>query len=316
MSKNNKCNYNRKISENENIINCSKNVKINKMKGEIARGTFGIIYNAESIIDGKLKDVIVKKIINKSSIKNSFFGNFNEIKEKMDKEVEYSYEMAKYDIGPKIYDSFFYIGSSKFSSNFYQYIIMEKFDSSVHDFINSKKNQNMITKKMCNYISNEMINLVKKQIYEAGMSCLDLKLDNFVIKLNPIKIKMIDFGIDWCTIENFPKIYNKLYRNSSDNDKKNLFYFFSLLQIYMDIIHFGNIHTDNLLIPFYQDEIFNEYIQKKESLDHLNNLMNSRQDQGITLRHYLQENNRQSNLDLSKNVFSTIERKSKKLSIF
>ena len=90
-----------------------------------------------------------------------------------------------------------------------QIISMEGFEMDGNDALFKKKISNHIRCK----IIEDFIKLIHRQIYEMKVYCYDIKPSNFVLNNKGLKyplVKMIDFGIDFCT---YKRIYTK-YENS------------------------------------------------------------------------------------------------------
>jgi len=245
-------------SEDDTIKNCS-NIEIETtFKEPIGSGTFGIVYPIVVKFGTDKVTMILKKIsktITNEKEKKYFI-------EDMHDEVDYSYEMGKNNIGPRVYDAFFYQTEDTVN----QFIIMEKFDTSVANWILSGDSD--LNKTNCSNVSNKMLDLLYKQIFKLNMFCGDIKPDNFVINLDTFTVRMIDFGIEWCSNLELPKAYFKLstIKHHSLNTKKKIFYCLCTLQLFMNIINIGTPPNviKMLIKPFYKDDIFIEYILQDE----------------------------------------------------
>jgi hypothetical protein len=333
MNKNFECDL--YSTEEDTIKNCS-NIEIDTIfKKEIGRGTIGVIYPVRVKIGSKKLDLVFKKI---STIANSKNKQQRFIKN-MYYEVDYSYKMGEHDIGPQVYDAFFYIKNDEIN----QFILMEKFQNSVSNWLLSEStNFNQLN---CNYVANKMLELLHKQIFVLETYCSDIKVDNFVINFKPLKIRMIDFGIEWCKSYNLPDAYMVVesLRNHSNLVKKEIFYCLCILQLFINIIHI-NIPlpiTKMILRSFYKDDLFIKYVlvdtlqkemdfgpvesrpkrKSRRSRSNIRNDFNIKKilyeileyghDQAITLRHYLQENPEQSNSEIVIYVFAKIKKMAK-----
>lgn len=175
--RNYRCMENLSNNEEDNIIRCSRDIKGLKIDSEIGRGSFGVVYKGSGIINNKRVPVAIKVIKD---------VDLNDIYD----EVEYSYYMSETNIGPKMYDAFFY----KQGNNYIQILIMEPFDMSVSNALDT------LSKDKQKKIISKVIKLLEKQIYDYNLECLDIKPANFVYRKQGDIVRMIDFGRDWCTL--------------------------------------------------------------------------------------------------------------------
>lgn len=247
---------------NEIINSCtSKNVNI-FIEKIIGKGTFGTVY--EAVLPNKEK-LAVKVIKQKQRHDEDELGDII-------KEVEYSYAMAKLNIGPKIFDNFYIISDNKFV----QYIIMELGDGTVEDLINSRFK-----------FVDPMLYCIRKQI-EQGLYCIDIKIQNFVysIKEKTLKVRMIDFGNDFCKSD-----IKELAEN--ETELKSIIYF----QLFSNLRNYG-ITID--LLPFFDDWLFrqtNVFI-----FDFLYKNLKKFKKTGNVFSHYLFD----KNLNMKKNLILLI----------
>jgi hypothetical protein len=119
--------------------------------------------------------------------------------DEMTYEMNYSYAMARTEIGPDIYDAFYTVDGNVVTG----FMVMEHFDISVHRY-QTDAGQSISNKLDVNYylqnlqqVHTAMINLLDMQIYE-GLFCTDMKPGNFVIKFEENLVRMIDFGFEFC----------------------------------------------------------------------------------------------------------------------
>jgi len=319
-------------TEEEDIIKKCSNVQIESViQSPLGSGTHGIIYPVIVKIGSKEIILIIKKIsktVNTKHQEDIFI-------EDMYDEVDYSYEMGKYDIGPRVYDAFFYQSGNVIN----QYILMEKFDTSVENWIFS--NDSSLTYSNCKFVANEMLDLLHKQIFVLNTYCGDIKTENFVINLNPLVVRMIDFGIDWCSDSKLPKEYSKIksIKNLSSGVKKEIFYCTCTLQLFMNIINIGTpLHILKMILrPFYKDDIFIKYVledtlykqlqfekpdinkirrikrrskKNREKIDFRNilkDILEYGHDQAILIAHYSKQNNNQKNTQIIDYIFNKIK---------
>ncbi len=225
---------------------------------ELGRGSFGVVY---SVLIGKPPNqntVVMKKI--ETAI--SKYTSENSIIENMYYEIEYSYKMGNSGVGPRVYDSFYYIHNKIVT----QFILMEKFDSSVSRWMMS--HSSVKSRENCTKVVTSMLDLVYRQVFELNIYCLDIKVENFVINTNPIDVKMIDFGIDWCTMCKLPRMYLVLreLRIFSIQQKKEIFYSLCTLQLMINIhkLRLPSFVDMFCFEPFYKDKIFTKYVLASE----------------------------------------------------
>lgn len=246
-------------TEPETIRNCS-NIEIEAIsKVPLGSGTHGIVYPALVKFGSENNVLVIKKI----SMEVSTEKQENDFIKDMYDEVGYSYEMGKNKIGPHVYDAFFY----KTGNTVNQYILMEKFDTSVSKWLLSNNNKDiLLTDKNCQFVTNAMLDLLHKQIFVLNTYCGDIKTDNFVISFVPFAVRMIDFGIDWCSNTKLPSEYGTLasIKHFSQKVKKEIFYCMCTLQLFMNIINMGTPDSviRDTIRPFYKDAIFIKYVLK------------------------------------------------------
>ena len=321
-SENYECN---KLDTEEETIKQCASIEIDEIISEIVGdGTFGMVFPIVANIGGKKETLVVKKITSK--FRNS--SEKDQVIKNMYYEVDYSYKMGLSELGPIIYDAFYYETKKKI----HQYIIMEKFDMSVSRWI-QLKNQTF-TKHNCNLVVQNMLDLLHKQIFEIGLYCYDIKPDNYVINLVPIKVRMIDFGIDWCN-SNIPDFYKVIpqLRNYSKLIHKEIFYTFCAVQLMLITFRYIYLQNQNvtvckwLLQPFYTDKLLIKYIwgekqvktspkrSRRRSLKKRHKIIDMKmillhileyeRDQGIKLAHYL-KSDKESNKDAADRIFKSI----------
>lgn len=163
----------------------------------IGSGSFGVVYKGtaeerEYITKRVGREMVTDEIINIVDVAIKVIDDLDITD--VHKEVEYSYYMGEIGVGPKVYDTFFvddkYFGGGK---KYTQVIIMEYFDTNCYKALKSSLPQKDKLK-----IVMDMINLIKKQ-QNHGIYCYDIKPLNFVYRIKDKKVRMIDFGIDFCS---------------------------------------------------------------------------------------------------------------------
>jgi hypothetical protein len=179
-------------------------------------------------------------------------------------EVEYSYNMAAQNIGPEIYDAFYVVDEPQKILSCY--ILMELFDSSVQKAYESKGYDD----EEYSDINEQMLGLLRKQIFNNRLYCVDIKPANFVVKTitktvnekivsRKNVVRMIDFGPDFCRLGTFPKSY------------QNLEYFYLLVVI--QLLFMTSAYTqayripDYVLRPFFVDPVFRRLMTHENAMN-------------------------------------------------
>lgn len=245
-------------------------------------GTFGIFFNVEYTERHTTKIMgmkVVIRILNKSE---STLEDYYE----MQKEVGYSAMMGELDIGPKINDAFFYEFEVSELSTYrilngliniitntnpnmhaiqrlqqanpddimkVQFMLMDKYEMSCHQALTSSTID--IDTKI--QIVRKMVLLLQHQI-EEGLYCNDIKPGNFVVNLNPLDVKMIDFGADFCK-------ENNIYNGVGDNvlvsplniSSPKILYISNVIQLLASIQKSG--FFQNITLVKADDFIFNMF---------------------------------------------------------
>jgi hypothetical protein len=172
----------------------------------LGEGSYGAVYNVV-LQRGRGKSVQV-------ALKIMEIGEKNKNKALVEEsvvEILNGRRMSKANIGPKIYDEFFYTEDkclcSRQKPREFVFIIMEKFQGSVSQFLwsepsMSKKWDKYATLKSKGIAIRKMMSLTKRMIGK-NLYCWDIKPGNFVINAygttaKKIKVKMIDFGGQFC----------------------------------------------------------------------------------------------------------------------
>ena len=208
----------------------------------IAEGAYGKVYLARyTTKDGKKIKIAVK------IMKNDYEKpELNEIIDNVLYEVEYSYDMASQELGPTIYDAFYVVDRKR--QQLTTYILMEAFDYSVSD--SYKKDMSVF---IYSDIHIQMIDILHSQIFENHMYCTDVKPGNYVVKKvkSEYKVRAIDFGSDWCSLDRFPQEYLN----------KEIFYLVVLIQLCIVVILELTRSGLNQIItkPFFEDPIYKKY---------------------------------------------------------
>lgn len=252
--RNYKCTKKLATSKNHEIINkCARNVKNVIIKKVLGKGSFGTVFFA-NLLDSKGKELpSAVKIIKLKKNKRSKV-------DEMMYEVEYSYYMGENGIGPKIYDAF-YVDAPDYIM---QYIFMESGDDSVMSALQSNMDPRLLQA-----LVRDCIRLTWKQINKLELYCLDIKPNNFIYKMNKggPKVRMIDFGAEWCKLNKLPKVITDVSPNKKIS--KQLFFVIVMLQFFM-IIHLNipEAYCD-IYKPFFENEILKHYLNDLDEIEKL-----------------------------------------------
>jgi len=248
----------------------------------IGSGTYGIIFKMSW---NKNEDIAIKFMFDFSSQGEKFHKLMNE-------EVSYSYSMSDKEIGPKVYDAFYYsISSDKIKKlgelhniiSLGQNIKLEHFKSykpgttvNIQCIVMKAYKQNCYTALGSDLndsikldIIRKMVKLVRTQIDE-GMYCFDVKPQNYVVNYKKhLDVKMIDFSPKYC-------IERNIYPDRDNSDKVypkdlgmnitylDLLYISNIIQIYVIIVQniekFEKLYIDRrILEAFFGDPIFRNF---------------------------------------------------------
>lgn len=178
------------------IINeCSKkftNVIITKMVG---RGTFGKVFVATGVYENKTINIAIKHIHNLKSDVENIYG--------MNDEYDVFKKMSELDLSPRMYEGIEFKTDEGLLN---KAIIMERYDIDCHNLFKSVR----FTYKLKHKLMNDIFGLIIKTV-QSGISCIDMKLENFMYKEEGQVVKMIDFG-EYCSCTDKDK--DKLMYNS------------------------------------------------------------------------------------------------------
>jgi len=289
----------------ENIIKKCSEVRIEKVSlQEQDKGGVGVIfYVTAKLSSSKTTTMLLKKISKKVPGRRAtahFVRDMND-------EVKYSYKMAKHRIGPWVYDAFF----NKDGDVINQYILMEKFENSVANWLLGGSGPKL-NKYNCTEIADDMLDLLHKQIFTLDTYCSDIKVDNFVVNTRPLEVRMIDFGIEWCSSSRLPGAYSTVrsLKGRSTTTKKEVFYCLCMLQLFVNIVYIKvPLDTTTMFLwPFYKDDLFTDYIlgDRVDIRKVLKEILDYGRDHAITLGHYLRKDKDQSNGEIVKYTFDLV----------
>jgi hypothetical protein len=209
----------------------------------------------------KKKDVIIKKIIENGQ-------NYNDLIDKILFEIEYSYVMGEFNISPYVYDAFYFIGDREVIG----YIVMDAMKTSIYHAIRAGKYSTNDYIKMFT----EEIKILHKQIFDHHLYCTDIKPENFVFKKegNEFIVRSIDFGKDFCWLDQLPFIYVNV----------ELYYVICLIQLLLLTAYY--IERRKVYIeavrPFFEDLLFRKHMENDINDIHPNitdimrNILNAR----------------------------------------
>lgn len=215
------------------ISNCSVKFKSIKDIKTIGKGGYGEVYSATlTTRTGKTKKLAVKKV---EILDNHDFKEAN-------KEIEFMDSMSKAKIGPTLDEAFIVEGMYV-----NQIIIMELFPYSVFDLFQNRK---YIPRWKS--IIQSMINLLKKQWFDYNLLCFDVKPENYVYNDKEKKVRMIDFGGDFCNLHKIQTI------NGKNRFTKKEYFGLALHILYI------NTETSLPLPPAFKKAVLSPFTKEKE----------------------------------------------------
>lgn len=213
--------------------------KISLSKCALGKGSYGCVIPGVIELDDKMIDVAIKVIIKKGHNRKNLLL--------LNKEVEYATKMGNADIGPKVYSSFYWFNKQK--NKGYQFIIMEKMDTDVYNYLktNSKYGKEAVS---------DILKIIYRQIYDYRLFCSDIKSSNFLISIKTNeqsieepRVRMIDFDYTFCN----KKIPYNFFKSKIENI--NLFYALNLLMLAFSV-------SPRYNSPITDDVIFNKFFIK------------------------------------------------------
>ena len=250
------------------------NIKIGKIIGQ---GFSGKVYSGTATKEMATKEISSKRQRSatsaplRSNIKIAI--KMSQIKEnQLDDafmETELSFFMSDVGIGPEIYHAFYEIiknpdysdsiiyGSKRKISNgsaksIVQYMIMEPMDMDCEAALSSR----FILLDSKIHIVNEMISLLRTQIFTYNLYCSDIKPPNYLVNISDrnevLKVRMIDFGANHCK---FNKKIFKYIRQDKDIIKE-IFYIIQIIQIRMFLLHIIKKTSQKEILEPIDDDIF------------------------------------------------------------
>lgn len=164
-------------------------------------------------------------------------------RELVDKESLFSNYMSDVGIGPLVYEDFFLY--SKLERNRYgmmTFIFSELYDTNLKTYIRN----NPSIKKLLKTVDIMKIKTIQ-QMFLYNMVCIDIKPDNFVYKLKKAKvtedkIKMIDFGVQFCKFEATRPV--KACELPIELRLKYVILMVLLLQIYITVVYHTHLQRN------------------------------------------------------------------------
>ena len=207
--------------------------------------------------------------------------------------------MGDIGIGPKVYEAFYVL----FPKEVIQFIIMEPADTSSTEIYYSKLPMNLKIET-----TRRILELLHEQIYDHGMYCVDIKPGNFVVTYkNYFDVKMIDFGVDFCSFSDEPENLGKMYKSLGKVpgfSKKDLFFVIMMIQFILFISKFPQ--GRELVEPFFQGnylELFTLFL-KGDAMKVLNDVKHY--DSFLTYYYYNQVTE-DKNGSFSQNILNLLE---------
>lgn len=275
-------------------------------KAQIGEGGFGVVRPITIMIDGREIDAVIK------IIRENVFSLKQEIRAVRDfnSEVDHSVHMGMRKIGPEVYDAFYVVYDDAVT----QYIIMEKFHYTVYQWAKSSHYP-----RGAQQVAGEMLSLLYDKIYRANMYCSDIKPQNYVLKYDRsgrLKIRMIDFGHDWCSRE-VPSIYTSYpaLRVYSRLKHKEMFFAVCAMQLFTFLFTlFDDIEdAKKLLIHFEKNKLFREYIIEGGVSKNVNmrlvlhDVLETNKEQAEIFLHYMEDVYSPTSETLTHQLFKNVE---------
>ena len=240
----------------QEIVNeCSKNLRRITLGQKLGKGTFGVVYKAKGIYipEARYRTGPKSRTSDMVEFAVKFIKDMSE--EEMVKEINFSYYMSEMDLGPKMYDAFYFF--NEINNSLTQVIFMEYFDMDCGKALTNPMYRQDRKQSICK----QMLDLVYKQYFDAGLICIDMKPGNFVYRYSDNKVRIIDFGEDYC-------------RSNNDGKFSDIFleltYSVILLQMYVLSYEYDSGNR-RILKPFTDNRYFpNSARLQKAIADHLN----------------------------------------------
>ena len=185
----------------------SKCEKINKEYNQgkfIGKGAYGKVYELCLKEDCKYILKVIKYdntvYLNTGQDKLSYKSYYNRWEKEVEihRVIEECQKGFKYTFAPHIYDAWYCIEDNEDS---YFFIVMEKFDGNLYDFMNKYKNKNDTIRKLINTIVSstlDRLNLSLDYIHKKCKICInDIKPDNILYKecKDDFLFVFADFGL-------------------------------------------------------------------------------------------------------------------------
>lgn len=275
---------------NKDFYDCMETIQTIGDPVVINNGSYGILLRFNTVNES----IAIKFIFNISTDpSDQKFSN-------MENELAFTYFMSENEIGPKVFDTFYYnidydeLNSLPQLKNIFkiitthfdnkgktyrqllpikrngklpveiQCIVMKSYDNDC-DTVLSDININVDTKIK---ILNQMNELIIKQI-NLPLYCYDIKPGNFVVNIaqnGDVDVKMIDFGADFCTEK---QIYIG-YKNDEIVPHLNinftqLLYVSNVLQLFLmfpfDSLGLNKKEKGDIMIAFFKYDLFSKFFK-------------------------------------------------------
>lgn len=238
----------------DTIINeCSKKFSTVIVTKLIGTGTYGKVYLANADYENKNIGIAIKHIHIITDVAAEQYG--------IDDEYSVFKKMSELGLSPQLYEGIDF-ETNEGEAN--KVIIMEKFDIDCHTLF-IRDGFTFVLKKQ---ILSDIVELVTKTV-KAGISCIDMKLGNFMYKQEGQVVKMIDFG-EYCSYTDeakgklmydqfeFTELCKKFVPEDTPEENKNAF---QLCEIVFNLIIIKYIMFNSQIIGFlmrYYESIYEE----------------------------------------------------------
>ena len=170
--------------------------------------------------------------------------------------------LAQDNIAPKIY-----YGAKFINGPEKNYISIIEKGENLLVLLNSLHTKNNIKN-----LFTQCLILIYRMIYKHNIYCADQKIPNFIYFFNEgkIDVRMIDFGMDWCKLENFIKDKKYITEFLSTEKKREKFKFKFLILLWIQTIIFYYLYSYNSSKSYIKKivkEIINKTIEDIKNIE-------------------------------------------------